>query len=46
VRSAHHRHRSGKASAGHVRSELRIFLAWLTIRRQNDRLALPYGSGA
>jgi len=26
--------------------ELRIFLAWLTIRRQNDRLALPYVSGA
>ena len=46
VRLAHHGHRSGKASAGHVRGEFSLFLAWLTIRRQNDRLALRYGSGA
>ena len=43
---AHGRHRIGKASPGHGRSVFRIFLAWLTIRRQNDRLALPYRSGA
>jgi hypothetical protein len=29
-----------------VVGEFRIFLAWLTIRRQNDRLALPYRSRA
>jgi hypothetical protein len=45
VRLAHQLNRSEKASTGHRRCALRIFLAWLTIRRQNDRLALPYGSG-
>jgi hypothetical protein len=46
VHVAHERHRKGNAAAGHGCGELRIFLARLTIRRQNDRLALPYRSRA
>ena len=46
VRVAHRRHPSAGRSGRHAYGEFAIFFTWLIIRRQNDRLALPYDLGA
>jgi hypothetical protein len=46
VRVAHRRHPSAGPSRRHAYGEFAIFFTWLIIRRQNDRLALPYDLGA
>jgi len=46
ARFAHRGHPSADLSGRHAYGEFAIFFTWLTIRRQNDRLALPYDLGA
>jgi hypothetical protein len=46
LRLAHGRHPSAALESRHVRAGFFIIFTWLTIRRQNDRLGLPYGRGA
>jgi hypothetical protein len=46
ARIAHRRHPSAGPPGRHAYGEFAIFFTWLIIRRQNDRLALPYDLGA